>query len=92
MEAPADASASNVSPAVPIDVDDVHGQRHPDDPVSPSDHPKKARPGDAVPTTPVDDVLLDDSDVGQHAPKTPKLDETFSTECQCSDKHQSEAL
>ena len=77
MEASADASASNVSPAVPIDVDDVHGQKRPDDPVSPSDHPKKARTGDAVPTTPVDDVLLDDSDVGQHAPKTPKLDETF---------------
>ena len=30
-----------------------------------------------MPTTPVDDVMLDDSDVGQHAPKTPKLDETF---------------
>eukprot|EP00435_Cladocopium_sp_Y103_P035698 s4054_g9.t1 len=75
-EASAEASASNVSPAVPIDVDDAHGHKRPDDPVSPSDHPKKMRSGDAVPTTP-DDVLLDDSDVGQHAPKTPRLDETL---------------
>ena len=39
--------------------------------------PKKARTGDAVPTTPDDSFLVDDSDVGQQAPKTPKLEETF---------------
>eukprot|EP00435_Cladocopium_sp_Y103_P038920 s137_g10.t1 len=70
----ADAGASTSVPAVAID-DDVHGHKRPDDPVSPHDHPKKMRTSDdAVPTTP-DDTLLDDSDVGQHAPKTPRLDE-----------------
>eukprot|EP00435_Cladocopium_sp_Y103_P075626 s23_g61.t1 len=74
-EAPSTASAS-ISPAVPIDVDESHGHKRHDDPVSPSDHPKKARTDDAVPTTP-DATLLDDSDVGQHAPKTPRLEETL---------------
>ena len=77
IEASTDAIASSVSPAVPSDADHAHGHKRPEDPVSPSDSPKKARTGDAMPVTPVDDTMLDDSDVGHHAPKTPKLDETF---------------
>ena len=85
--APAEANASGSLPAVPIDDSSTHGHKRAEDPESPSDHAKKLRTGDSAPTTPADDTMLDDSAIGQQAPKTPKLDETLQNKCQRNDQH-----
>ena len=77
VSAPAEANDPGSSPAVPADDSSTHGHKRAEDPVSPSDHAKKLRTGDSAPTTPADDTMLDDSVIGQQAPKTPKLEETF---------------
>ena len=66
---------------------DAGGQKRAEEVQLSGDSAKKQRAGEGTELFD-DDQLLDDSDVGQQTPKTPKLEnDVYNQKCQCSDKH-----
>eukprot|EP00435_Cladocopium_sp_Y103_P016294 s1770_g4.t1 len=76
VEAPAvpEAAVEATSSSVGGDVSDVHGQKRADETGDDESH-KRVKFADAGFSLLEESFLLDDSDVGRQAPKTPKLDD-----------------